>query len=164
MRRLLRDNATGGWIRLALDARAGCVRCRGLMGRSHGYIIARGLSTREAVGMCEWSVRESFVDGEPRLLAYLGALRVAPHYRHRLRVLKGGFRRCDGCCIASRATPYALTAIAAEKHGARACWAPGFPACRSIVRSGCFSTFALRPRAVRRAVNIGRRRAMICPR
>jgi len=41
--------------------------------------------------MCEWSARECFIDGEPRLLAYLGALRVAPRYRHRLSVLKGGF-------------------------------------------------------------------------
>ena len=86
------------------------------MGPHHGYIIARRRTTREPVGMCEWSARESFVDGEPRLLAYLGALRVAPHYRHRLRVLKGGFEAVRRLLHHERATPYALTAIAAENH------------------------------------------------
>jgi hypothetical protein len=149
LRHLLRDNATGGWIRLALAREPDAFAAAAIMGRHHGYIIARDLRTQEPVGMCEWSARDSFINGEPRLLAYLGALRVAPRYRHRLSVLKGGFEAVRRLLHDDRATPYALTAIAAENQVALRLLSanlPGLPTYRPIK---AFSTFALRPRATK---------------
>lgn len=146
LRRLLRDNATDGWIRLALAREPDAFAIAPVMGRHHGYIIARDQQTQEPVGMCEWSARESFIDGEPRLLAYLGALRVAPRYRHRLGVLRGGFEAVHALLHREQATPYALTAIAADNTSALRLLGAnlaGMPTYRPLE---AFSTFALRPR------------------
>jgi hypothetical protein len=156
LRRLLRDNATDGWIRLALAREPDAIAVTPAMGRHHGYVIARDRQTREPVGMCEWSARESFIDGEPRLLAYLGSLRIAPRYRHRLGVLKGGFEAVHRLLHHEHATSFALTAIAAENHAAlRLLGAnlPGMPTYRPLE---AFSTFALRPRHTSRAARIER--------
>jgi hypothetical protein len=149
LRNLLRSNATGGWIRLALAREGDAFAAAATMGRLHGYVIARDLRTREPVGMCEWSARDCFIDGEPRLLAYLGALRIAPRYRHRLRVLKGGFEAVRRLLHNGRATPYALTAIAADNHVALRLLGANLPGLPAYRRLHSFSTFALRSRTGR---------------
>jgi hypothetical protein len=156
LRRLLRDNATDGWVKLALAREPDAFAVVPVMGRHHGYIIARNRQTQEPVGMCEWSARESFIDGEPRLLAYLGALRIAPQYRHRLAVLKGGFEAVRRLLHHEHATPYALTAIAAENSPALRLLGAnlrGMPAYRALEP---FSTFALRPRPTSRPARVER--------
>jgi hypothetical protein len=97
--------------------------------------------------MCEWSARECFIDGEPRLLAYLGALRVAPRYRHKLSVLKGGFTAVQQLLHEEHATPYALTAIAADNHVALRLLGANLQGLPSYRPLKSFSTFALRPRS-----------------
>ena len=146
LRRLLRDNATDGWIRLALAREPDAFAAAAAMGRHHGYIIARQRQTHEPVGMCEWSARESFVDGNACLLAYLGSLRIAPRYRHRLRVLRGGFEAVRRLLHHRHATPYALTAIGAENHDALRLLGANLPGMPTYRRLEEFSTFALRPR------------------
>lgn len=146
LRRLLRDNATEGWIRLALAREPDAFAAAAAMGQHHGYIIARHRDTREPVGMCEWSARESFVDGNSCLLAYLGSLRIAPGYRHRLRVLKGGFEAVRRLLHHEHATSFALTAIGAENHDALRLLGANLPGMPTYRRLEEFSTFALRPR------------------
>ena len=97
--------------------------------------------------MCEWSARESFIDGEPRLLAYLGALRIAPAIPPPGRRAQG--RLCGGAtvfCITSARPPYALTAIAAENHAALRLLGAKLPGMPTYHPLEAFSTFALRPR------------------
>jgi hypothetical protein len=60
LRHLLRSNATGGWIHLALAREPDAFMAAATMGRLHGYILARDLSTREPAGMCEWSARDCY--------------------------------------------------------------------------------------------------------
>ena len=55
LRQLLRSNATDGWIRLAFAREPDAFAAAAIMGRRHGYIIARDLRTHEPIGMCEWS-------------------------------------------------------------------------------------------------------------
>jgi hypothetical protein len=163
LRRLLRDNATDGWIRLALTREPDAFGAARTMGPHHGYVIARSRRTQDAVGMCEWSARESFIDGEPRLLAYLGALRIAPRYRHRVGVLKGGFAAVHGLLHHQRATPYALTAIAAENHTALRLLGAKLPGMPIYHPLEAFSTFALRPRPTSPAAFVERARAEDLP-
>jgi hypothetical protein len=146
LRHLLRSNATDGWIRLAFAREPDAFAAAAIMGPLHGYIIARDLRTQEPVGMCEWSARDCFIDGEPRLLAYLGALRVAPRYRHRLSVLKGGFTAVHQLLHDGRATSYALTVIAADNHAALRLLGANLAGLPSYRPLKSFSTFALRPR------------------
>ena len=146
LRQLLRGNAIDGWIRLAFAREPDALAAAAIMGPLHGYVIARNLHTHEPVGVCEWSARECFIDGEPRLLAYLGALRVAARYRHRLSVLRG---RLHGrpATVARRARD-ALCADRDRCRQSRRVAASG-ATCRvyhelSPLKS--FSTFTLRPR------------------
>src|SRR5262249_54924416 len=146
LRALLRDNATDGWISLALAREPDAFAAAAAMGPHHGYIIARSRATGGPGGMCEGSARESFVDGTPRLLAYLGALRIASAYRHRLAVLKGGFAAVRRLLHDERATSYALTAIAAENRVALRLLGANLPGMPTYQPLEAFSTFALRPR------------------
>ena len=102
---LLRENATDGWIRLAFAREPDAFTAAAVMGGAHAYVIARSRVSGEAVGVCEWSVRDAFVDGESRPLAYLGALRVAPTHRHRIRVLRGGFEVVRALVQQTRCAP-----------------------------------------------------------
>ena len=156
LRRLLRDNATEGWIRLALAREPDAFTAAAAMGQHQGYIIARHRETREPVGMCEWSARESFVDGNSCLLGYLGSLRIAPRYRHRLRVLRGGFEAVRRLLHHQHATPYALTVIGAENHDALRLLGANLPGMPTYRRLEEFSTFALRPRRATLQVRVER--------
>jgi ribosomal protein S18 acetylase RimI-like enzyme len=144
IRRLLRDNATDGWIRLALAREPDAFAAGAVGAREHRYLVARERASGEAIGIAEWSARDAYVDGEVRLLGRLGALRIAPHYRHRVRVLRDGFAAIRDLRHPA-ATPYALTAIAADNAPAlRLLGAnlPGLPTYRPLEP---FTTFALRP-------------------
>jgi hypothetical protein len=163
LRRLLRENETEGWIRLALTREPDAFVAASTMGPHHGYVIARNRDTQDAVGMCEWSARESFIDGEPRLLAYLGALRIAPRYRHRIAVLKGGFAAVHRLLHCGRATAYALTAIAEQNHTALRLLGANLPGMPTYHPLDAFSTFALRPRPTPSAAFIERATAEDLP-
>ncbi len=144
LRGLLADNATDGWIRLSLARGPDPFAASSIMGR-HGMIVAR-TGGGEVVGMCEWSARNAYVDGEMRLLAYLGALRIAPNHRHRLRVLKGGFEAVRKLLHGETATPYALTTIAADNQVALRLLGANLSGMPTYQALEPFSTFALRPR------------------
>jgi hypothetical protein len=146
IRALLRENALGGWVRLSLEREPDAFAADFGLSRSHAFIIARDRNTGEAVGVCERSVRDAFVDGEVRRLPYLGSLRVAPAYRHRVRVLRGGFKAVRSLLHDPSDLPFALTSITAENETARrvlCAGLPGLPAYRPI---GELVAFAIRPR------------------
>jgi hypothetical protein len=124
IRVLLAENALGGWVQLSLEREPDAFAADFGLNRSHAFIIARDRKTAEAVGVCERSVRDAFVDGEARRLPYLASLRVAPAYRHDL--------------------PFALTSITAENDTARrvlCAGLSGLPAYRPV---GELLTFAMR--------------------
>ena len=94
IRRLLRENATDGWIRLALAREPDAFAAAAVMGRAHAYVIARSRQSGEAVGVCEWSVREAFVDGVPQAAALsrraAGRASPSPSHPGAARRLRGG--------------------------------------------------------------------------
>jgi hypothetical protein len=144
IRSLLRDNELGGWVRLSLERTPEAFAADFGLSRSHNFIVARDRTTGEAVGVCERSVRDAYVDGEVRRLPYLGSLRVARAYRHRIRVLKGGFAAIRELLHEHSDLPCALTSITADNHAARRilCAAlPGMPVYRPYAE---LSTFAIR--------------------
>ena len=59
----------GGWVRLSLEREPAAFDADFGLSRSHAFIIARDRATGEAIGICERSVRDAFVDGEIRPLA-----------------------------------------------------------------------------------------------
>jgi hypothetical protein len=121
------------------------------LSRSHGFIIAREHAGGAAIGVCERSVRDAFVDGEVRRLPYLGALRVTPAYRHRIRVLRSGFEAVRALLQEpfdlAPDLPFALTSITADNAAARRVLGAGLPGLPSYRPVGELSTFALRTKA-----------------
>jgi hypothetical protein len=144
IRVLLAENALGGWVQLSLEREPDAFAADFGLNRSHAFIIARDRKTAEAVGVCERSVRDAFVDGEARRLPYLASLRVAPAYRHRIRVLKSGFDAVRSLLHDPSDLPFALTSITAENDTARrvlCAGLSGLPAYRPV---GELLTFAMR--------------------
>ena len=113
------------------------------LSRSHAFIIAREHVTGETVGVCERSVRDTFVGGEIQRLPYLGALRVARGYRHRIRVLRSGFEAVRTLLAEPGDLP-ALTAITAGNKAAQRVLCAGLPGMPIYRPAGELSTFALR--------------------
>jgi hypothetical protein len=148
IRRLLRENALGGWVRLSLEREPDAFAADFGLSGSHGIIIARERDSGEAIGICERSARDAFIDGEVRRLPYLGALRVAGAYRHRIRVLRGGFAAVRELLEQPNDPPFALTAITADNATARRVLCAGLPELPSYRPFQQLSTFALRTRAM----------------
>jgi hypothetical protein len=144
IRRLLRENALGGWIRLSLEREPDAFAADFGLSRSHAFIIARDRDTGEAVGICERSVRDAFVNGEARRLPYLGSLRVAGAHRHRIRVLRGGFAAVRALLDTPSDLPFALTSITADNETARRVLGAGLPGLPMYQPVGKLSTFAIR--------------------
>jgi hypothetical protein len=146
VRRLLRDNALDGWVRLSLEREPDAFAADFGLSRSHAFIVARDRATGEAVGICERSVRDAFVDGEIRRLPYLGSLRVAPAYRHRIRVLRGGFEAVRSLLHKTSDLPFALTSITADNDKAARVLCAGLPGLPTYRPAGELATFAIRTR------------------
>jgi hypothetical protein len=144
IRRLLRQNALDGWIRLSLEREPDAFAADFGLSHSHAFILARDPATGEVVGLCERSARDAYLDGEVRRLPYLGALRVAPGYRHRIRVLKGGFGAVRLLRQAPADLPFALTAISAGNTAARRVLCAGLAGMPDYRPFGEMLTFALR--------------------
>ena len=147
IRALLRENALGGWVRLSLEREPDAFAADFGLSRSHGLIIARERDSGVPIGICERSVRDAFVDGEVRRLPYLGALRVTPTYRHRIRVLRGGFAAVRALLARPSDLPFALTSITTDNDAARRLLCAGLPGLPSYRPFRQLSTFALRTRA-----------------
>jgi hypothetical protein len=144
IRRMLRENALGGWIRLSLEREPDAFAADFGLSRSHALIIARDRDSGEAVGICERSVRDAFVDGEVRRLPYLGSLRIASAHRHRIRVLRGGFAAVRSLLDAPSDLPFALTSITADNETARRVLGAGLPGLPAYQPAGEITTFAIR--------------------
>lgn len=99
LRQLLRENAMPGWVTMALAREPDFFAGSGHFGDEQA-IIARDIGPHggqggdqddRAVGMCTSAEHRVHLNGVETRLGYLGALRVSRAYRHKLRVLQGGF-------------------------------------------------------------------------
>lgn len=88
LRQLLRENPMPAWVSMAMTREPDFFAGANRFGRDWA-VLAREGST--PVGMYNCAEQPVHVDGQPRDTGYLGALRVAPAYRHRLRVLRDGY-------------------------------------------------------------------------
>lgn len=118
LRTLLRANPMGGWVSVAME-REPRYFAELIDGDEHQAIIARDAITGEAVGMCARTVRPAYIDGLRQPLGYIGELRIAPCYRHRIRIIRAGFELLQRELHEPERTPYYLTAIVTDNEPAR---------------------------------------------
>ena len=119
LRRLARELPMAGRIRLAFECEPSFFAAAEAESDRHHTVIARDEETGEALGMGSRLVRESYVDGEPVPLGYLGQLRLAPAHRgHVLPLLRAGFEVL-GATHCSPEAPFDITSIVADNRPAR---------------------------------------------
>lgn len=144
IRRLLREGASDGWIRLSLEREPDAF-AEPVASVRHGFIVARDRKTGEVAGICEQASRRAYVEGEAALLPYLGGLRIAPGFRNRIAILRGGFQAVRERLGDPAALPYALTSIAVDNNVALRVLGAGLPGMPTYRALEPFSTFAIRP-------------------
>jgi hypothetical protein len=147
MRRLMRETPMAGSISVAFSREPCFAHASGVEGDTQ-TVVAREPSGR-VVALFSRSVRPCWVDGEPRRLAYLSALRLAPEYRNRPGLLRVGFRWVHELQEPDT-LPYALTTIVSDNAPARRLLERGLPG---------LPRYVPRESLVTMATTMGRRRA-----
>ena len=115
LRTMLRGNPMPSWVSMSIEREPSIFAGLNRFGSEKVAIAHEGKSP---VGMYMCAAHPLHINGNQRSLGYLGALRVNPTFRHRLRVLRAGFdsiRTLSG--MASSSTWY--TSIAADNLPAR---------------------------------------------
>lgn len=143
--RLLREVPVGGGWRLGFEREPDPFADR-LPPVRHAFVLARDRASGQAIGLCERAVRWGWLDGERRLLPYIGALRIAPSHRHRLSVLKGGFAMLRDGVARGDEHPHALTSIAPDNAPALRLLTAGVRGLPRYDPVGDYATLMLRPR------------------
>jgi hypothetical protein len=115
----MQDNPMQGWVRLSLirdpDGGAG----KELMGEGRTYVAREEVPPHALVGMYSYACMPVHLNGNPDHLGYLGALRVNPAYRHRLRVVKHGFSSLNVLVQPCAGRRFSFTAVASQNSRAR---------------------------------------------
>ena len=140
IRRLLRENPMPGRITLTLEREPDYFADANLPGTEKQTIIAREGGRVVCVGNC--SMRERFVNGQPRRVGYLGGLRLDSRAAGRFDILRRGyefFRELQ----AERPADFYFTSIAADNLPARKFLERGLPGMPAYECIGEFVTLLI---------------------
>ena len=116
LQQLLRDNAMPSWVSITTRREPSYFSGAELMGESYTLLTE---ATSGTVGMHACSYLPVHIDGKPETIGYLGAMRVAQPFRHRIRFIKSGFRALRTHLPQQASVPFYFTSIAAENVPAR---------------------------------------------
>jgi hypothetical protein len=154
VRRLLRENPIGGRYAMSTEREPNGLAGTGLPEERTTTILARDDKTGAAIGLCQRIVRPAYVDGERRMLPYLGALRIAASHRHRINILKGGFGAVHHHGARPDELAWALTSIASDDARSRRILTAGLAGLPRYEPICGYVTFVFLPRRRRLADGI----------
>ncbi|HXI72548.1 MAG TPA: hypothetical protein VNN22_19570 [Verrucomicrobiae bacterium] len=140
IRRLLRENPMPGQITLTLEREPDYFADADLPGTEKQTIIANEGGRMVCVGNC--SIRERFVNGQPRRVGYLGGLRLDSRATGRFDILRRGyefFRELQ----TDKPADYYFTSIAADNLPARKFLERGLPGMPAYEFAGEFVTLLI---------------------
>lgn len=143
LRRLMRDNAMAGSVSVAFTREPSFFAACGVEGDRFQVMVARTPQGRP-VAVFGRSVRERWVGGERRRVAYLSALRVDPEWRGRPAMFRRGFDLVARTHAAEGdATPWLFTSIVEDNAPARRLLEAGIKALPLYEPIGVLCTLAL---------------------
>ena len=116
LRRFMRSGGMAGWVEMSIEREPSFFAGRDFGGEEWAVIAEE---QKDIVGMYSAAVRCLYVNGRAERLGYLGGLRVASNYRHRIRYLRQGFASIRELAPASGALPWWFTVVAADNVAAR---------------------------------------------
>lgn len=140
IRRLLRENPMPGQITLTLEREPDYFADADLPGTEKQTIIANEGDRVICVGNC--SIRERFVNGQPRRVGYLGGLRLDSRAAGRFDILRRGYEFFRDL-QAERPADFYFTSIAADNVPARKFLERGLPGMPAYEFAGEFVTVLL---------------------
>lgn len=151
---LLAETPVGGGFAISLERAPDPLAGDFGLSANHVIVLGHDRATGQPVGMCERTVIESFVNGAPVQLPYLGALRVTPTYRNRLHVIRDGFDAVRRLSERPGDAPFTFTSIAADNSAALRLLGKGLSGMPLYRPAGGYVTFVLRarPRRVDRSI------------
>lgn len=91
IRSLLRNNDMDSWVRMSIEREPSFFKGENILGESMAVLALRSDPPHDVVGMYSMAACRAHINGTPVDAGYMGALRVNPLYRHKLRILKNGF-------------------------------------------------------------------------
>lgn len=139
LRAVLRENGMRGWVTMTMEREPSFFAGADRFGQDEAIIARQGDAT---VGMYVCSTHCVFVDGKPASVGYLGGLRVRPAFRHRLRILRGGYASVRSIGAAS-GRAYWYTSVASENLAARRLLEANLPGMPEYRPCGDMVTMAL---------------------
>ncbi len=142
IRRLLREQALGGRVRISLEREPSVRFAAGIEGERHHAVVARDRATGCVVGLGSRAVRRVWINGEPARMGYLGQLRRAPALEGRLQLLAAGFAELEKTRRPDELS-YDLTSIIADNIAARRLLEYGLPGLPVYRPLGEFTTLML---------------------
>ncbi len=117
IRSLLRNNDMDSWVRMSIEREPSFFLGENVMGQSMAVLARHSNPPHEVVGMYSMAGYKAHINGSPSDTGYLGALRVNPGYRHKLRILKNGFASARALSGIGKLPVF--TSLASENHTAR---------------------------------------------
>lgn len=143
LRRLLRQTPMDGDVQVAFAREPSFFHGSEVEGETVSVVARDG---DDAVAVFSRSVRACWVAGEPRRLAYLSALRIAPGFRQSRRLLQEGFRQVRLLEEAdAEALPWSITTIVSDNERARRLLGAGLPGLPRYVPQEDLVTLAATP-------------------
>ncbi len=140
IRRLLRENPMAGKITLTFEREPDYFAGAGLPGTETQTIVANEGGRVICMGNC--SIRERFVNGQPRRVGYLGGLRLDAAVAGRFDILRRGYKFFQKL-QASRPADFYFTSIAADNVLAQKFLERGLPGMPAYKFVGEFVTVLL---------------------
>lgn len=140
LRQFLRNSGMAGWVEMSIEREPSFFAGRDFGGEEWAVIAEE---QKDIVGMYSAAVRCIYVNGRPERLGYLGGLRVASNYRHRIRYLRQGYASIRELAPASGTLPWWFTVVAADNVAARKLLEAGVRGLPTYHPLGEFVTFAL---------------------
>lgn len=119
LKRLLHENPMKSWVNISTEREPSYFDGASLMGETYALIAHDAIVEENIIGMYSCSYLPVHIDGKPERIGYLGGLRVASEFRHKIHYIKHGFEAIKKI-LSSRATvQFYFTSIASENTIAR---------------------------------------------
>lgn len=142
----LRDNAMDSWVRLSFAREPSYFDGESLMGKSYAVLAYEENQPDLPVGMYSAAFLPVHLNGIAEQLGYLGGLRVNQHYRHKIRILKGGFASIPHLIPNLSHASFWFTSVASENTPARRLLEAGLQGMPSYRPIGEMETLAMNTR------------------
>jgi hypothetical protein len=119
LRAILRENQMDSWVQLAVEREPSYFDGESLMGESYTVIGCDEHNLELIAGMYSCSFLPVHVNRVSEFIGYLGELRINRNYRHKVRLLKGGFVSIRFLVPERSTLPFWFTSISSDNTNAR---------------------------------------------